>query len=353
MDHYFDGAYYPLGGGFAIPRAFVRQLKRKGGELRLSTRIERILVEDGKAVGVRLDDGSEIRAKTIISNADPGATFGKMIGREHLSSGTRRKLDGLRYSTSALSLFFAVDMDLKSSGMDSGNVWYYRHADVDRAYRQGMTGYNLGPDPIEGQFLTVTTLKDPSKMHSGHHTCESFSFVGYEAFKKWEEGHASEGKVRPSDYADFKESLTDKMFDNLDHIVPGIRDHVVFAELGTPLTNKYYLNATQGNLYGTDKIGAQMGPGALPVRTEIDGLYMVGASTLSHGVAGATASGLAAAQAILNCRMRDLLTQRGPDVEIYPSEDAAAWPEKLQERISRGQGHTDEENPLAEISVDH
>jgi all-trans-retinol 13,14-reductase len=222
MHHYFDGAYYPMGGGFAIPGAFARALKRKGGEIRLSTPVEKILIENGQAVGVRLGDGTEVRARTVISNADPEITLGKLVGREHLRRGLRRKLDKARYSTSALSLFFAVNMDLKTAGLDSGNVWYSSHTDVDRVYRQGMTDYNFGPNPIEGQFLTVTTLKDPSKMHSGHHTCEAFAFIGYDAFKQWEADHASEGKPREGDYADFKETLTEKMFDGLEHIVPGI-----------------------------------------------------------------------------------------------------------------------------------
>lgn len=350
MEHYFDGGYYPLGGGFAIPRAFVRALKRKGGELRLSTRAAKILIEDGHAVGVKLDDGTEIRARSVISNADPEVTLGTLVGREHLSKGLRRKLDKARYSTSALSLFFAVNMDLQAAGLDSGNVWYYDHPDVDQIYKHGMDDYNLH-HPIEGQFLTVTTLKDPSKMHSGHHTCETFAFVGYDAFKRWEEGHASEGTVRPGDYADFKEALTDKMFDGLERIVPGIRDHVVFAELGTPLTNRYYVEATQGNLYGTDKRMGQLGPLSYPIRSEIDGLYMVGASTISHGVVGATMSGLEAAKSILHCRTRDLMTEHGPDIPIYPSGDLSQWPVHLQERIARKQGQADEEDPLKEISV--
>ncbi|MBI5715650.1 MAG: NAD(P)/FAD-dependent oxidoreductase [Chloroflexi bacterium] len=118
-DHYFDGGYYPMGGGFAIPRAFVRALKRAGGELRLNTSVEKILVEGKRVVGVRLADGEEIRARIVISNADPEVTFGKLIGREHLGDKLRRKLDGAKYSVSALSLFFATDMDLRAAVLRS------------------------------------------------------------------------------------------------------------------------------------------------------------------------------------------------------------------------------------------
>lgn len=345
MEHYWDGGYYPLGGAFAIPRAFTRALKRAGGELRLETRVEQILLEDGRVAGVRLADGQTVRAPIVVSNADPEVTFGRLIGREHLSPLLRRKLDRVRYSGSALSLFFAVEMDLRAAGLDSGNIWYYRHPDLDVIYRQGLSDHALGPDPISGLFLTATTLKDPSKLHSGCHTLEAFAFVGYEPFAKWADGHRSEGGgEKPLAYLALKERLMDKMLTAVEEIAPGIREHVVFADLGTPLSNAYYLNATRGNLYGIAKGPFQVGPFAFPAETALPGLYLVGASTASgHGVGGATASGLAAARAILGCRTQELLQQHGPELPIYPSEDVTQWPAALRERIAeRAQAPTAE-----------
>lgn len=332
MRHYFGGGYYPLGGAFTLPRAFVRALKRRGSSISLRTRIVKILVERGRAVGVRLEDGTEIRAGAVISNADPGVTF-ELVGSEHLGPMLRRRVRRVRYSTSALSLFFAVDMDLRAAGLDSGNLWHYAHADVDAIYRRGMTGANLGARPIEGVFLTATTLKDPSKMRGGVHTLEAFAFVGYGPFQRWERGHASEGQPKPPDYVSEKARLLEKMLDAVERVVPGIRAHVVFADLGTPLTNRYYLAATRGNLYGIDKLPFQVGPFGFPVKTAIEGLYMVGSSTASHGVAGVTSSGLDAAKAVLGCSRRELLTERGPAIPIYPSEDPTLWPEHLRARM--------------------
>jgi phytoene dehydrogenase-like protein len=185
-NHYLEGGYYPLGGAFTLPRAFVRALKRFGGEIRLNSRVKRILIEAKKVIGVELDSGEEIRSSVVISNADPEITFGKLIGKEKLSPRLKRKVDSVRYSTSCLSLFFATDMDLRrDAGLDSGNFWFYDHADVDKIYTDGLTDAALSDETPSGMFLTVTTLKDPSKMHSGHHTCESCAFVGYEAVEQW------------------------------------------------------------------------------------------------------------------------------------------------------------------------
>ncbi|HSO13192.1 MAG TPA: NAD(P)/FAD-dependent oxidoreductase, partial [Anaerolineales bacterium] len=286
--HYLNGGYYPLGGAFTLPRAFVRALKRSGGEIRLKARVKRILVEAKKVIGVELDSGEEIRAGVVISNADPEVTFGQLIGREKLSPRLKRKVDSVRYSTSCLSLFFATDMDLRAAGLDSGNFWFYENEDVDKIYSDGLTDALLHEETPPGMFLTVTTLKDPSKMHttgarSGHHTCESFAFVGYEAFEKW--AHTKYGS-RPTDYEAMKEDLAWRMVRGLEKHVPRLSKHIVYYSLGTPLTNEHYLNATRGNLYGIEKSPQQVGPWAFSSRTEFEGLYLCGASTTSHGVAG-------------------------------------------------------------------
>jgi phytoene dehydrogenase-like protein len=126
------------------------------------------------------------------------------------------------------------------------------------------------------------------------------------------------------------------MFKGLEKRIPGISDHVTFWDLGTPLTNKHYINTTQGSLFGIEKSVDQVGPGAFSTKTEFEGLLMCGASTMSHGVSGATATGLSAAKVILSCGTADLLTQNGPLLEIYPSEDTSQWPEYLQKQIERG-----------------
>lgn len=330
VDHYLNGAYYPLGGGFAIPRAFVRGLKRAGGQLLLETRVARILLENRRVIGVQLADGREIRARYVVSNADPEVTFGQLIGRQRLSRGLRRKLDRMRYSVSALSLFMAVEMDLRAAGLDSGNYWVYDHAGVDHLYRLGLGAHVLETGNVPALFLTATTLKDPSKLHSGHHTLEAFTFVGYDAFEKW--AHETE-ETRSSDYQALKQRLATNMLDRIERFIPGFRERVVFWELGTPLTNKYYIEATRGSLYGTAKSRFQVGPWAFPTRTAFAGLYMCGASTLSHGVSGATGSGLMAARQILQCRTRELLQAGGPELQIYPAEDISQWPPRLRRRI--------------------
>ena len=117
----------------------------------------------------------------------------------------------------------------------------------------------------------------------------------------------------------------------------------MYYSLGTPLTNEYYLNATRGNLYGIAKSPSQVGPWAFSPRTEFEGLYLCGASTLSHGVAGVIHSGINAAKAVLNCQTRELLTQNGAGPTFLQSEDVSEWPEYLKRKMERGEVAREEE----------
>lgn len=314
--HYYTGGVYPKGGAHIIPRAYVRALKRAGGEIKLSTPVNKIIIENGTAVGVEIGGGEKLFAKTIISNADPETTFNIMIGAKHLSNKLNRKLNKIKYSTSCLSLYLAVDLDLKSMGFDSGNYWFYNHADLDEIYTKGM-GDSAAYNNPDSMFMTITTLKDPNKKHNKNHTIEAFSFANHTAFDKWKNEPKGE---RSPDYYKFKDEIMDRMLTFLEKRVPGIKKAVVFKDLGTPLTNAHYINSFNGNIYGTDKIKKQLGPFGFNTKTEIKNLYLCGASTLSHGVAGVTGTGLRAAATILNCKTKDLLKQNGPEIMISYSE---------------------------------
>jgi all-trans-retinol 13,14-reductase len=321
--HYFEGGWYPRGGAYVLPRAFIRALEKAGGEIRLSTAVEKILVEKGRAIGVRLRDGQEIRARHVISNADPGQTFGKLMDPADVPKAVRRKLAKTRWSVSALSLFLATDLDVRAAGLDSGNVWSYAHPDLEAIYRAGMAE---ALDEVPGLFVTATTLKDPSKFR-GTHTLEAFAFVNHNAFKQWAD---TKMDARPESYAQLKVQLKQRMLAAVGRVIPGIESRHTLADLGTPLTNVHYCAATEGNLYGTEKSRWQIGPWAWAIKGQVDGLLLCGASTISHGVMGATLSGLFAARAILGTRVSEMLRQRGPSLVTMESESPASWPEKYR-----------------------
>jgi phytoene dehydrogenase-like protein len=331
--HYFDGGWYPKGGAASLPRALIRALRRAGGEIHVKTPVAKILVEDGRAIGVRLGDGTEVRARHVVSNADPHVTFGRLIDREHQSLRTRLRLRHIKYSVSAFSLFAAVDLDVRAAGLDSGNWWLYDSADVDGIYKKGLSAWPLAERDIPGQFLTVTTLKDPSKhTHAhGHHTIESFAFVGHDAFQRWA---ATAHGERPDDYGALKAEITAAMLRGLERAVPGIAERVVFSELGTPLTNTHYVAATAGNLYGTEKSRFQVGPFGFQIGGDLRGLSLCGASTVGHGVLGAAMSGLMVARRLTRRPIEELLRSKGRALVLRQAEPPAAPLEREAARVA-------------------
>jgi phytoene dehydrogenase-like protein len=314
MDHhYFKGAYYPQGGAKAISSAYVKTLRRHGGQIRLRTRVARILVESDRAVGVELESGEQIRARHVVSNADATLTYLSLLPRGAAPK-EQRRAEKAEMSVSSLSLFAAVDMDLGAMGYDSGNYWWYRHADLNGIYRRMQES---APDAdVDGLFLSVSTLKDPHLRRDGHHTLEMFTFVPHDSFARWKDEPCGQ---RSAEYQRLKRTMIDRMLAAAEHIIPDLRRRVVFLELGTPLTNDHYCATRRGAVYGTAKSRRQVGPFSFSTKSPIENLFLCGASTISHGVGGAASSGLSVAGAILGVDGRELLGPEDGSIVIEPA----------------------------------
>ncbi len=335
VGHYLDGGGYPMGGARSIPRAFLRALRANGSSIKMRAEVQRILVETTrggrrKAIGVALADGTEIRADRVISNADPGLTLKQLVGEQHLSRRLNRRLDRTRYGKSCLSLFMAIDTDPRAFGLTSGNVWYSPSSDIDAQYDTTSRAEDIGRDGVSSLFVTATTLKDPTKVKRGHHTLEAFTYADSAQFDRWADtGH----EQRPADYTALKEVLKQRMLQRLEQLFPGLTQHLVLAELGTPITNKHYVSSTTGHLYGTEKSFSQIGPFGFAPKTEIEGLFLTGASVGFHGVAGATMSGVNTAATVLRQLPSTLLRAPGQHLTVLPAEHPERWPEHLQAKL--------------------
>lgn len=333
MDHYFNGGFYPCGGGGAIVKAMTTAIKNYDGEVKTQQSVKRILLEGKKkktAIGVELASGKRLFAKRIISNADPNITYQKLIGEENLSRRLQKKLNKTSYSCTSLMLFLTVEMDLKASGIDSGNIWLMPNEDMDTVYERMMMPDITNGDAFEGMFISCTTLKDPSSFDGKHHSIEAITYLDYKSFEKFE----NESEIRTEGYLQFKELLTEKMLKTLEKVLPNVRAHIVHQELGTPITNEYYINSTKGSVYGTEKKLTQIGPFAYKAKSEIKNLYLCGASIVSHGVAGAGYSGVQTAGEILGVKQRELLkTDTKQQITILEAENNINYPKWLNSKI--------------------
>ncbi len=336
MAHYFDGGFYPMGGGGGYVKAFTKRIKSLGGEIRTQSKVDRILVAHGKAVGVKLANGSIIKADQVISNADPNSTFLDLVGSENISNKLRKRLNTTKYSVTSLILFLTLDVDVTKYGIDSGNIWKISEPDLDTVFGKLTKKDILNGDEFNGVFVSCTSIKDPASFNGRYHNFEIVTFLDYAAFEEFE----NDKDYHTEAYATFKKKLINKMLNTVEQLIPDARKHIIQAELGTPMTNNYYINSTRGNVYGTEKTLKGVGPFAFKAKTEIENLYLTGASTLSHGVGGATNSGLETAAKILGCKAQDLLIKDdNQKLRIYDAEDSESWPEwvhqKRKDRVRR------------------
>jgi all-trans-retinol 13,14-reductase len=277
-----------------------------------------------------LQNGEIIRAKKVISNADPAATY-KMVGHKNLSSRLLKKLDATRYSVTSLMFFISVDMDIREAGLDSGNIWYMPNKDMDDIYADLTKVSILESDEFDSLFISCSSLKDPLSYNGKHHTIEVVTFIDYDSFKIV----CADQDVTDEKYLKIKQRLREKLMNTFKRILPAIHKNINHMELGTPITNEFYINATKGNVYGTEKGFMQTGPFSYKAKTEIENLYMCGASIMSHGVAGASYSGVKTAAEVLGCSEEDLIKKdESQDLRIYDAEDSSQWPDWIHQRMA-------------------
>lgn len=336
MAHYFSGGFYPMGGGAAIVKAMTKGIKKYGGVVRTGQGVKQILTEQKAgskkftAVGVELETGERITAKRVISNTDPGATF-NLVGSDKLSRKLQAKLEKTRYSVTSLMFFLIVDMDLRKAGLDSGNIWMMPDRELDDLHEDLSTTDILSEDTFSGLFISCSSLKDPSGYDGRYHTLEAVTFIDYDSFK----AQLPRDNTNSEAYIKFKDRLSQKLLNTLENVVPGISGNIVQMQMGTPFTNEHYIKSTKGNVYGTEKGFFQTGPFSYNAKTEIENLYMCGASIMAHGVAGAAYSGLKTAALILKCKEDDLIMpDSSQELRVYDAEDNSKWPEWLQQKIA-------------------
>jgi all-trans-retinol 13,14-reductase len=309
MDHYLrDGAYYPKGGGQVFAGHLVDVVRANGGEVRTRARVQRIMIEDGRAAGVELADGTQIRSQVTVSNADLKRTFLDLVGEQYVSPQTTERIRNFRMSTPIFCVYLGLDCDL-SEQMPITNFWCIDTYDIEGIYTQCTAGVVPRELPI---FITVASIKDPNTgaiAPRGYSNVQVMTMVPPDP-ELWhtEEGPAAGEKYqRNPEYRTMKEALTDVLIKGAERVLPGIADHIVWKEAATPITQERYTLSTDGTSYGIELSTDQFGPLRPGWKTDVPGLFLVGASTMTgHGIVGTMRGGVYAAGAVLG---RDLMSE--------------------------------------------
>jgi phytoene dehydrogenase-like protein len=293
LNHYLTGAHYPQGGSGAFRDAFLDALWSHGAEMKNNSRVVRI-DKKGSEFSVETESGETYTARVVISNVDPVVTLAKMINPQIVPSEIQKKVKLLRPSVGAFYAFIGTDLDLPSMGITDANIHHYDDFDVNKMY--DLIDAPTIPESIPGYFITSPSVKDPKGEHAprNHHTVEILTLIGYRPFEKW--AHSPSMK-RGEEYESLKKTMGQRLVKAAERYIPALSEHIKCVEYATPLSNEYWVNAVRGGCYGPEHTPDQVGPGRFSTFTAgVEGLFLVGAGTISGGIMSCIASGVLAAE---------------------------------------------------------
>lgn len=297
--HYLNGGYFPVGGASTIAAGAKKVIEGTGGSVLVRADVKEILIERGKAVGVKLDDGETIRAKTVVSAAGLATTLRRLLPAEHgVGLKARKTLEAAGMSVGHACLYVGLNGADASLELSTTNLWLYPGPDHD-ANLATFLARDGAPDPLI--YISFPSAKNPawSNRFPGRATVEVIGAASYARFAEWRN---QPWRKRGNAYHAYKEEIAERYLSALYKHRPQLEGRVKYYELSTPLSTEHFTNHPQGAFYGIAQSPARFLNDYVHPKTEIPGLYLTGQDVVTAGVGGALISGAITAAAILGWR---------------------------------------------------
>ena len=288
------GMSRPRGGTGALTQALVKLVKSKGGDIFCDRQVEKVLIDDGKAVGVRVAGGKEFRAKEgVISNIDAKRLFMQMIDKSDIDAADSQLHERLKRrivnnNETILKIDLALNEPLRfehHEHKDEYLVGSILIADSVHHVEQAHSLCILGqiPDSDPSMYIVMPSFRDPSLAPTGKHTLWIEFFAPYQI--KGAEGTGLNGTGWTDE---LKNKVADRVIDKLADYSPNIKDSIIARSVESPAELGERLGAYNGNFYHIDMTLDQMVflrplPEIANYKTPINNLYLTGAGTHPGG----------------------------------------------------------------------
>jgi all-trans-retinol 13,14-reductase len=337
LHHFIDGgAWFPHGGGQVFASNLLRVLEQFGGEVVTRASAEEILVEHGRAIGVRVAGGATYYAHTVISTADIKKTYNTLIPAAAVQASELERVNGYRMAAPFFNAYLGADVDLADTRANQDHFsmpTWASLSDIERAQHfqpeDTVDKWINRISPTLPAYVHCSNIKDPSAKRYAPEGCSSLEvlFPLRMDHRLWD---AAPVARRDHDYSasvayqHLKESLTDLMIGRAQTALPELRNHIVHREAATPLTQERYTQSTEGSSYGIEYNLGQIGVLRPGPSTHIDGLYLAGASCRTGpATEGVLLSGIITAGAVLG---RNLLSEFRQGEVLVPSTSIPTVP---------------------------
>ncbi len=258
------GVWYPQGGVYAIARALARLAQDLGVEIHTGCPIERILVSEGKAVGIRLADGAEIRSGAVIANVDVSTVYQRLLPKDAVSS--RRLAQTAGYDPSCSGVILLLGVEGQHPGLAHHNIFFSSDypAEFDAIFRRGL------PPAEPTIYVAITSKTDPAHAPAG---CENwFVLVNAPAL-----GPEFDWSLQGASYRDL-------VLDRLAAFGYDVRQRIRCQRILTPIDLERHTGAWRGSLYGMS-MNSILAPFRRPHNRcpDLRNLYFAGGATHPGG----------------------------------------------------------------------
>lgn len=292
-NHYMEGAGYPVGGAPRFAETVVPVIEEAGGAVVHSARVQQIVVEGNTAVGVRMEDGTVLRGKDIISDAGVVNTFSTLLPEDVIK---RHKLDEMLTNLTPSLAHMGLYVGFKEEfTLPKCNYWIFPD-EYDHALRQSRATDIDAPIPVA--FASFPSAKDPESRvtHPGRTTAEVIILVPFDWFSAW---HGTKRHQRGEDYEALKARIGEKMFDVLYRVAPQLRGKAEYFEVSSPLSARHFAGHPSGEIYGTSHTPTRFRQTFLKPHTPVKHLYLTGQDAMIASISGGVMGGVLCASAIL------------------------------------------------------
>ncbi|MBG1230767.1 phytoene desaturase family protein [Aestuariivirga litoralis] len=283
---------FARGGMGAITKALAASFQAAGGEICAGKAIDRVLVKNGRAVGVALSGGEEVFAKRVVSNMDVKRTFLKCVDAKELPASFVKQVKNFKIRGSSGKLNIALDGLPRFTALPKeapnirGDLHFTDSIErMERAYDDWKDGH-FSRDPF--QDVMIPTTIDPTMAPPGKHFMSCF--VQY-----------APPKIEGREWTDAdRDAFGKTCLDQIESYAPGFKKLVLHVEVRTPRELEAEVGLTEGNIFQGELTFDQLlfnrpVPGAAQYRSPIKDLWMCGSSTHpGGGVMGAPGRNAAA-----------------------------------------------------------
>lgn len=292
--HYIEGGYYPIGGSSQLAETIIPTIVKAGGQVLVRAKVDKVIVRSGRAIGVKLSNGDEIFAKTVVSDAGVINTFENLLEEKH-APWKQKRLAQVTPSLAHLCLYVGFKKSDHESNFGKANLWIYPGYDHDANFENYLRDPNTAAPPVA--YVSFPSAKDPSwnDRYPGRSTMEVVGFAPFAWFKSWQD---RPWLKRGEEYNEYKKVLADRLMKRVEQVLPGLGAQVDYMEISTPLSTRTFCQYQQGEIYGIDHTPDRFKLKWLRPSTPIKNLYLTGQDIVSDGVTGALYSGLLTASAM-------------------------------------------------------